>query len=115
MARNSPRSYSCRLETSRDGTTCCKNQTVGVTNMNRVIAVEPIDHYKLRLTFSEGQSGIFDMISYIEQSDFFAELKEVTYFKQVSLFFRGIDWANGQDMSPDTLLFGLISDEKYAA
>ena len=83
--------------------------------MNRVLTVEAIDNYQLRLTFSEGQSGIFDMMPYIEQSDFFAELKDVTYFKQVTLFFRGIGWANGQDMSPDTLLFGLVSDVKHAA
>lgn len=71
-------------------------------DMNKVVSVKPLDGKIVAVVLSDGRSGIFDVAPYIK-SDFFQRLNEEAYFRQVSLFFTGIGWPEGQDLGPDTI------------
>ncbi len=75
--------------------------------MNKVIKVYSLPHGRLYIEMADGQCGEFDMTPYMD-SDFFSALKNEHYFKQVTLFFQGIGWPDGQDISPDTIMAGLL-------
>jgi len=68
----------------------------------RVKDVKPTDDYKLILTFTNGETKIFDVTLYLEKG-FFKQLKDKSYFKSVRPFMDSIQWQNGQDFCPDTL------------
>jgi len=67
-----------------------------------VVDVTPQDDYQILLSFDNGERKIFDMKPYIDKG-FFKQLQNKTYFKTVKPHFNSIQWANGQDLSPDTL------------
>ena len=67
-----------------------------------VVDVTPQDDYQILLSFDNGERKIFDMKPYIDKG-FFKQLQDKTYFKTVKPHFNSIQWANGQDLSPDTL------------
>ncbi len=70
--------------------------------MNKVISVKPLEDKKVAVVLADGKSGVFDVAPYIKSS-FFQHLNDESYFKQVSLFFTGIGWPEGQDLGPDTI------------
>jgi hypothetical protein len=70
--------------------------------MTKVVAVQPLQNNKVRVRLSDGRTGIFDVLPYL-QTDFFRELLDENYFMKVSVFFNGIGWPHGQDLSPDTI------------
>jgi hypothetical protein len=45
---------------------------------------------------------VFDVSSFLDKG-IFQELKDESYFKQVSVTFGGIQWPHEQDFSKDTL------------
>ena len=79
----------------------------------KVIKVEPLEYYQLRLTFSNGEVRRFDVTPYLEKG-IFTELQNIEYFQQVKLCFGGIQWPNEQDFSPDTLYLTSQPEEKKA-
>ena len=68
----------------------------------RVQAVKPQSDYTLRLTFTNGESKLFDMKPYL-QKGIFQELQDVRVFNSVRPFLGSIQWQQGQDLCPDTL------------
>lgn len=68
----------------------------------RVAQVSPEKDYKLRLMFTNGEVGIFDMKPYLDRG-IFQELKDLKIFQTVKPFMDSIQWINGQDLCPDTL------------
>ena len=68
----------------------------------RIITVIPTDDYKLRLTFNNGERGIYDC-SALLNFGVFAELKDTAYFKQVKVLDGTVSWPHEQDICPDTL------------
>lgn len=68
----------------------------------KVVQVQPLENFKLRLCFDNGQVKRFDVAPYLEKG-IFAELKNIHYFKQVEPFFGGVQWPHEQDFSADTL------------
>lgn len=78
-----------------------------ITNNPRVISVEPLDGYRLALTFKNGEKGIFDCNEYLEFG-VFQELKDERYFRMVKLWdeLGTICWPHGQDFCPDSLYVG---------
>ena len=69
----------------------------------QVIAVEPQSDYKLLITFDNKEIRVFDMKPYIDRSNFFKQLEDEEYFKNVRVSLGSIQWKNGQDLSPYTL------------
>ncbi|MBV6493241.1 MAG: hypothetical protein LDLANPLL_01257 [Turneriella sp.] len=70
--------------------------------MIQIINVQPLQTYKLKVTFTNNESKIFDMSKYLNKG-VFQELKNETYFNQVKNYKKYIAWPNDQDLSCDTL------------
>ena len=68
----------------------------------RIRLVEPLDGYKLRLEFTNGELGLFDCSNLLELG-VFQELKDREYFKQARVFQGTVVWPHEQDICPDTL------------
>jgi uncharacterized protein DUF2442 len=56
----------------------------------------------LDLKFSDGSVKRFDMKPYLDY-EVFQELKNLDYFKQVSVAFGTVNWPHDQDIAPETL------------
>jgi hypothetical protein len=70
--------------------------------MNKVIAVTANDDFSLDLKFNDGSVKKFDAKPYLDY-EFFRELKDLNYFKQVRVAFGTVQWPHEQDISPETL------------
>ena len=70
--------------------------------MNKIVSVEPLDDYKILLTFSNNEKRIKDMKPYLDKG-VFKKLKDKTFFNSVQISFDTISWNNEIDMCPDTL------------
>jgi hypothetical protein len=70
----------------------------------RLVKAEPAGHLKLRLTYETGEVKLFDVSPYANGS-WYGELKEDSYFRTVRILpgGTGIEWSNGQDISPHEL------------
>jgi DUF971 family protein len=67
-----------------------------------IVAVEPINNYNLRVTFSNGRKGIFNVVPYLN-SDYFSELKDYKYFRRVHVDYGIVVWPHGQNIAPETI------------
>lgn len=74
-----------------------------------VNSVRYVGAFKLHVSLSNGDSGLFDVSGYTNKG-FFKELANEEYLKQVSVDSSGmgIRWPNEQDFSADTLEAELI-------
>lgn len=68
----------------------------------KAISVEVIDNYKLKVSFDNGKTGIFDVKPYFGHK-VFDELKDEKMFKTVKVKGLSIEWDNGADICPDEL------------
>lgn len=68
----------------------------------RVQEVTPTDDYKLRLVFTNGETGIYDC-SCLLGFGVFKELNDINYFKSASVAYGTVTWPHEQDICPDTL------------
>ncbi len=68
----------------------------------RVNAVVATDEYLLRMTFTNGEVGVFDC-SNLLQFGVFQEFQDLAYFKRASVEHGTVVWPNEQDICPDTL------------
>ena len=70
--------------------------------MIKVVSVEPMEGYRLRLKLSDGRSGIFDVSPYLDL-EVFRELKDPLYFRRVYIDYGTVVWPHEQDIAPDTI------------
>jgi Protein of unknown function (DUF2442) len=70
-----------------------------------VVAVEPLDGYKLRLWFEDGTEGTLDLAPFLNFRGVFAPLRDLNYFRQVRVDpgLGTVVWPNGADLDPDVL------------
>lgn len=68
----------------------------------RVTSAVLLDFYRLTLTFTTGESGVFDFTPYLEIG-IFNELKDLSYFSSFMIKDGTVVWPNGQDLCPDQL------------
>nr|AEQ20604.1 hypothetical protein [uncultured bacterium CSLF42] len=66
--------------------------------------VEAIANHRLRVTFREHGSKIFDLRPYLGKG-IFKELKNERYFRKVRIVRGGIEWPHQQDLSAETLYY----------
>ena len=78
--------------------------------MDKIISVSAIAEGWLKVTFSNGRTGEFDVKPFMG-SEFFAALRDQDYFAQVGWFFSGVGWPGGQDFGPDTISAQLLVPE----
>ena len=70
----------------------------------RIIGLEPLDSYKLKLQYDTGEIKLFDVSPYIS-GEWFGLLRDKDYFKSVRIIpgGTGIEWREGQDIAPHEL------------
>ncbi len=68
----------------------------------QIIDVQPLDDYKLFLTFENGEKKIYDMNYWLDKP-MFQELKNIDLFRTVKVAGLSIAWLHGQDLCPDEL------------
>lgn len=68
----------------------------------KVVKVQALKEYTLRLFFDNGEVRHFDVSPYLDKG-IFKELRNVHYFNQVKPSFGGVNWPHEQDFGPDTL------------
>jgi len=68
----------------------------------RVKTVVATEGYKLEITFSNGEVGVFDCAPLLDFG-VFKELRDISYFKQAHVESDTVSWPNDQDICPDTL------------
>jgi hypothetical protein len=75
-----------------------------------VVAVKPLDGYRLEIRFEDGVSGVVDVAELVPFKGVFAPLKERDYFIQVHVNpeIGTICWPNEADLDPD-VLYSLVS------
>ena len=67
-----------------------------------VIDFEILPDYRIKVTLSNGKTGIFDVKPYLDKG-IFKELKDYNYFRRARMEFGTITWPNEQDFSPETI------------
>lgn len=68
----------------------------------RISGVTANDDYTLAIFFANGEVGSFDVSPYLDKG-IFQELRDKSYFKQVTVAMSTVQWPHGQDFCPDTL------------
>ncbi len=68
----------------------------------RVKAVVPRDNYKVEITFTNGEVGVFNC-AHLLSFGVFQELQDLRYFKQARAEDGTVVWPHEQDICPDTL------------
>ena len=68
----------------------------------RVKTAAARDDFTLRITFTNGEVGIFDC-SHILAFGVFRELADIRYFKRVRVLHGTVVWPHEQDICPATL------------
>ena len=87
-----------------------RSTAVGVQfTLPRVIEVHPEKDHRLALTFSNGESGIYDCAPLLDFG-VFQELRDENYFRQARAFNGTVVWPNEQDICPDTLYLDSVRE-----
>ena len=70
-----------------------------------IVAVQPLEEYRLHLRFDDGIEGSIDVKDLVEFTGIFAPLQSREYFLQVKVNpeFGTICWPNNADLDPDVL------------
>jgi hypothetical protein len=70
----------------------------------KIVNVESLDNYKIKLNYETGEIKLFNVLPYIS-GKWYEELFNKKYFKTVHLISngQGIEWENGQDIAPHEL------------
>jgi len=68
----------------------------------RVKAVVPRDDYRLEITFTNGEVGIFDC-GHLRRFGVFTEFEDIRYFRRARVAHGTVVWPHEQDICPDTL------------
>jgi hypothetical protein len=68
----------------------------------RVEAVIPSEGYKLEITFSNGEVGVYDCTPLLDFG-VFKELRDMNYFQRARAEGGTVVWPHEQDICPDTL------------
>ena len=71
----------------------------------RVKTVRATNDYKLEITFSNNESGVYDCAPLLDFG-VFRQLRDIDYFKQVRAEGGTVVWPNEQDICPDTVYEG---------
>jgi hypothetical protein len=67
-----------------------------------VKAVQALEDYELEVSFDNGESRRFDVKPYLDRG-IFGRLRDNEAFRAVRVVAGSVEWANGLDLSYDTL------------
>lgn len=66
------------------------------------VDVQPMEDYRLLVTFDNHERRVFDVKPYIKGS-WFGKLREMDVFRAVQIGGLSVEWPGGQDICPDRL------------
>jgi hypothetical protein len=71
----------------------------------RVVQVEALADFRLRVTFLDGLTGIVDLSRLVHSPDagVFAALADATLFAEVGLTYGAVTWPGEVDLAPDAM------------
>jgi hypothetical protein len=77
-----------------------------------IVSVQPLDGYRLHLTFEDGMQGEVDISELVEFTGIFAPLKDATFFRQVAVNsdIGTICWPNHADIDPNVLYHAITGE-----
>lgn len=80
-----------------------------------VVGVEPLEDFKLRLTFEDGVSGGVDVKQLVAFTGVFQPLLDPHYFRQVRVDenLGTVCWDNGADLDP-IVLYSIVTNQPIA-
>ena len=78
----------------------------------KVVSVEPLEDYKLRVKLSNGRKGIFDVSRFVGRG-VFTELKDREYFRRVFINYGTVVWPHEQDIAPELIEMELQPDPGF--
>jgi hypothetical protein len=70
--------------------------------ITKVVSVEPLEGYKLKVKLSNGRKGIFDVSQFLGEG-VFQELRDTNYFNRVYIDFGTVVWPHEQDIDPELI------------
>jgi hypothetical protein len=78
----------------------------------KIIGVEALEDYKIKLNYETGEIKFFNVLPYISGA-WYEELNNYNYFKTVHIISNGngIEWEHGQDIAPHELYDMSISTQ----
>lgn len=76
----------------------------------RVKSVSAEDDYRLRLTFTNNEHGIYDCKPLL-QFGVFKELQDPAYFREARVAYGTVTWPHEQDICPDTLYENAVREK----
>ncbi len=68
----------------------------------KILNVTPLEDYNILLEYDTSEIKVFNVKPYIN-GDWYNELLDINYFNRVKSIGVGIEWENGQDISPHEL------------
>lgn len=77
-----------------------------------VASVEVIKHLQLRVTFEDNTTGLVT-ISPLWLTGVFEELKDEKTFRDVSVVYGAVTWANGLDLDPCSMYSAIKKQGRY--
>ena len=81
----------------------------------RIVSVENLGHYQLKVAFSDGAVRCFDGRKLLSEGVVFAPLADETVFNAYSLDYETLTWLNGDiDISPDYVYLNSSEERKVA-
>ena len=80
--------------------------------MIRIISAEPLPQYRLKVTFSDGVSGVFT-VEPEKRGGVFLKLLDTKIFNAVVINpdFGCVEWPGGIDLAPDVMHQALIASK----
>lgn len=70
----------------------------------KVTAIEPLDRYRVKVTFADGFSGEVDLAPLLNCGPIFQPLRDLDFFRRVTIAPDGVpEWSDDLDLSPDSL------------
>ena len=77
----------------------------------RVKKAIPEKNHKLKLVFTNGETGLYDCSALLDFG-VFQELKDANYFRKVKVLHGTVVWPHEQDICPDTLYLDCIIENR---
>ena len=73
----------------------------------RLLAVEPLDEFRVRITFKNGVVKEIDLEPLLRGEIFAPIRNDIAMLRSVKVVDSTIDWDNGADIDPDVLYYDL--------
>lgn len=82
----------------------CHSNGLRVSMLTKIIKLEKLGGFRLRVRFSDGSEGVRDFAPMVQEPGAVTEpLRDAAYFTRVFLEFGALTWPNGFDIAPEWL------------